>query len=99
MSSQTHFNQRCLERGITKTDPNQLFTSIKHAIENNTGLVDKVLVRPNGTYWRFRCEDGIFYAITGNSDPRPRTVITQQMMRSKKWAHKQEKRGRRRGSP
>lgn len=93
-----HFEQRCLERGITRTDPAQLRDAISWAIAaKRDDLVDRMMTTADGVFWRFRCPDGIFYTVTGHGSDTPKTVLTQDMMRNKKWARKQQKRGRYRG--
>lgn len=92
--SSSHFNQRCRERGITTTDLDTLLYGICWAVEKGRDdICEKVLTYRDGRYWRFRCPDGVFYAVTGLKDPRPRTVITQEMLRKKKWAKKQSRKG------
>lgn len=86
---QSHFSQRCAERGIVNTDVDLLFAGITWAIqENRDDLVEKVLETKSTRFWRFRCPDGIFYAVTALDNGRPMTVLTQEMMRRKKWGAK-----------
>jgi len=42
--------------------------------------------------WRFGLVEGIFYAAVGH-DGRPRTILTKDMVRRKKWALKRQRRG------
>lgn len=93
-----HFCQRCSERGITQTDTRLLQRGIAWAIVNKRDdLVERVMNLRDGVFWRFRCPDGIFYAVTQQDDPWPRTVLTQAMMRKKKFARRAKLRGIARG--
>lgn len=93
---ETHFAKRCRERGITETDTDVLFDNIRRAIEGGYDeYVKHVLTRDGGRFWRFKCAEGYFYAVTGKNDSFPRTVMTQEMFRHKRWAEK-AKRGRKR---
>lgn len=88
-----HFQERCRERGIEVADVDQLFVSLEIAIrEKRFDVIDHVLRTDRSDYYRFRCEDGIFYCVTRAESSRPLTVLTQPMMRKKKWAHKKRKR-------
>jgi hypothetical protein len=93
----THFAKRCRERGLGGVDTNALWHDLLRAIE--AGHLDLAHRSHKGRYWRFFANGGTFYAVTGLDDCRPRTVITQDMLRNKKWAHKQRKRGKSRGEP
>lgn len=93
-----HFDQRCLERGIDTTCLFTLRNGISWAIQRaRDDLVELVLTSETGKYWRFRCPDGIFYAVTKPDGHWPVTVVTQEMFRKKRWALKMQKRGKRRG--
>lgn len=98
MTHETHFGQRCRERGITGIDTDLLFRGIIFGIEHNReDLVEHVKDDPErgSRYWRVKVpNNGIFYVVTGMDDARPRTVYTQRMMRSKKWAMKSVKRNK-----
>jgi hypothetical protein len=86
---QSHFSQRCVERGIVSTDTDMLFAGIKWAVEEGRDdLVEKVLETEEARFFRFRCPDGIFYAVTPLDSGRAMTVLTQDMMRRKKWGAK-----------
>lgn len=93
LNTQPHFNRRCRERGIVTADADELFHRLVSAIKSFDPFVDFVMTYNGGRYWRFHCEDGIFYTVTGITDPFPRTILTQSMIRQKKWAHKAKKRG------
>lgn len=95
----SHFNERCRERGIVKTDPDRLFEDIRRAVRmheqgQEQDVVELVMVNEaaDGRIWRFFCEDGIFYAVTPVKGRRPMTVLTQKMVASKKAASKARKR-------
>jgi hypothetical protein len=95
--NETHFNARCRERGITSTDPDLIFRGIKWAIERGRDDLCKMVMRTKaGRFWRFRCPEGIYYVVTGENDTNPRTVLTQDMMRNKKYAKKKAKKGQQR---
>ncbi|GGE29987.1 hypothetical protein GCM10011360_17580 [Primorskyibacter flagellatus] len=90
-----HFHERCRQRGIVKTDAEALRVSLGIAIRDKRfDLIDMVLRTDSAEYYRFRCEDGIFYCVTGLGESSPRTVLTQEMMRNKKRGHKYRKRFR-----
>lgn len=92
--SATHFNLRCRERGIVKSDLDLLHRGLRWAIEQGRDdLCEMVLKYKDVRYWRFRCPDGIFYAVTGENDNQPRTVVTQSILRKKKWAAKRNRKG------
>lgn len=89
----SHFNERCRERGITRTDPGILFEAIASSVrEHDKGRyqerVEYVFTHNEGRFFRFRCEDGIFYAVVPTDGVRPVTVFTQAMMRAKRRARK-----------
>jgi hypothetical protein len=89
----THFQNRCRERGIVSTDLDLLFQGISWAIDNaRDDLVEMVLKTKKARFWRFRCPDGIFYAVTCLRNGRPQTVLTQAMMRKKKFAARKARR-------
>jgi len=87
MTAKSHFNQRCKERGIVNTDIDDLFQRLRFAAQNGRDdLIEKVLEHDGGAFYRFRCEDGIFYAYMVNCYPV--TIYTQKMMRAAKFARK-----------
>lgn len=93
-----HFEERCRERGIVNTNIADLFKGLQWAIRSKRwDLVEKVAEGNGSKYWRFKCPDGIFYAVTPKGKHAPVTVFTQEMMRQKKWAIKAE-RGRKKSS-
>lgn len=83
-----HFAQRCVERGIHSVAPNALRAEIEAAVlacmagTGNGDFVEHVMdLRDDTAIWRFRVQEGVFYAIVGTV-PRinTRTVITQDML-------------------
>lgn len=93
-----HFAARCRERGITETDPYVLADEIRQAVSmDGAGHMDRVMKTADGrgTIWRFSVPEGIFYAVV-NNEGHPMTVLTQDMVRKKKWANKKRKKGHRR---
>lgn len=95
----THFTERCLTRGITKTDPNLLqreleFAVRRHDADHRMGaFVEKVKALDRGLIiWRFRCQDGIFHALM-DSD-RAVTLLTAQMVKQYRAISKGEVKGR-----
>lgn len=96
-----HFEDRCIERGIVTTDLQLLRAGIQWAIENGRAdLVEEVKAsHPSARYWRFRCRDGIFYAVTNEETGTwPATVLTQKMMRRQKRIGKLMSGGYKRGA-
>lgn len=92
-----HFARRCRERGITSTCPYQIARELKQAVSGGgTSLEVAQKVMPcltgDNDIWRFKVSEGIFYAVIG-PEGGPRTVLTQEMIRKKKWARKRQKRG------
>lgn len=82
-----HFNKRCIERGIVNTCIDTLFHGLQFAYDNNRDdLIEKVMDHDGGSFYRFRCPDGIFYAYMRGRYPL--TVYTQAMMRAAKFARK-----------
>lgn len=85
----SHFNQRCRERGIVTTDLAKLHAGLRWAIQNGRqDLVRFVMTLEDVDYWRFSCPDGLFYCLTKHGHSNPMTVMTQEMMRHKKWVRK-----------
>lgn len=89
----SHFEQRCVERGIVKTDHRALFTALRLAIAaHDKGrwqtLVELVMTHEDARFWRFRCADGIFYAVTALDNTLPMTIFTQRMLNGKKRARR-----------
>lgn len=92
-----HFARRCRERGITSTCPDQIARELRQAVAGGGTALEvaqRVMpcLRGGADIWRFRVREGIFYAVIG-PDGNPRTILTQEMIRKKKWARKRQKRG------
>lgn len=88
-----HFRERCYERGITTTCIKTLYAGIRWAIKNGRDDLVELAYREKGNFfWRFRCPDGIFYAVTHSRDSSPVTVYTQEML---SWHRKRFKNIRR----
>ncbi len=96
-----HFVERCYESGITKTDPYVLQSELRDAVRSlgavtpSIDFVERVVPSYNHedcTIYRFRIVEGIFYAPCGK-DGWPRTILTKEMVRKKKWAYKMTRRG------
>jgi hypothetical protein len=87
-----HFAQRCKERGVNVDDPDMLAAGIRWAIENERDdLVQHVMTTHEGRFWRFAVPCGtIHYTLTGLHDAFPRTIITPEILRNKKWARKRK---------
>ena len=93
-----HFTTRCQERGITAC-PNALFIDIKRAVKMArqgepmaSDYLEKVPAPPGEQeIYRFRCADGIFYAVIAPNG-LPMTVLTQEMYRGKRFAAKMTRR-------
>lgn len=89
---ETHFHRRCRERGIETADTAALWLWLRWAIEaERHDLVDLVLTEGGARYWRFTCQDGVFYTVTPIDRPLPMTILTQDMMRNKKRGAKMRK--------
>ncbi len=88
-----HFRDRCLERGIREENIRDLYVGIPWAIKNERhDLVEKVLVEKGVTYYRFRCPDGIFYALVKDGKTSPSTIYTQKMFKNRRRVAKFRKR-------
>gem|GEM_PF-5230268 len=75
----SHFTDRCVDRGITANHAvleQELRTAIS---KENTGI------------YRFRCSDGVFYAVANLSTGILVTLFTQKMLRGKKFSRKKRK--------
>ncbi len=69
------------------------------AVKNNRrDLVDRALKTDKSTYYRFRCPEGLFYAVWSHDVDTVVTVMDQAMFKNKKWAWKmwRQKRGKNR---
>lgn len=67
-----HFEDRCIERGIVETDGHLLWRELCWAIANKRDdLVEFCKATDKADYWRFRCKEGVFYAVVkaGRNDP------------------------------
>ena len=96
---QTHFTDRCRERGITETDALALQWRVRTAIEmEDWDFVDKVMTDKDGsTIWRFEVPEGVFYTVTHAGSTYPKTLLTHAMVRKKKKGAKtREKKAKRR---
>ena len=90
-----HFNQRCAERGITTTDADALYDALVLAVAGQRDDLAEFVMRSEdgeGEFWRFRCADGIFYALIKGG--RPVTIYTQRMINSVKWKRKAKKKNK-----
>lgn len=88
-----HFEKRCRERGILETDPTLLKNGLKWAVKNSRGdLVEKVLQHDGADHYRFRCPDGIFYAVFRDGIEYPLTVYDREMMGNVKDSRKKRSR-------
>lgn len=93
-SQESHFVQRCRERGITSVDPVALQYALRDAVMRGDEEVIKRVADGNdgcGIY-RFRLDEGVFYAVIGEGNWWPRTVLTQEMKQNVKRAQKRRKR-------
>lgn len=89
-----HFVQRCRERGIEKTDPDELFAGLVWAKANGRDDIAELAKKVNDAeYWRFWCEDGMFFAVFVEGSIAPVTVMTHEMYRRKRWRAKLLKKG------
>jgi hypothetical protein len=87
-----HFDQRCKERGISSRPAWMIRKAVEKAVRE--GLDD--LVKRVKSYdeqadiWRFRVEEGIFYAVVSRTNGRCMTMLTQQMFSEnrKRWKRK-----------
>ncbi len=76
-----HFQKRCRERGITKTDVDKLNKGLKWAKENERyDLIEEVISDDDAAFYRFKCQDGIFYALFKPCTTWPITVYDKAMM-------------------
>lgn len=92
-----HFSARCRERGIVETDTRLLFNGISWAIgKERWDLVERVFANGEATFYRFRCPDGVYFAVVKGVDDVPVTVYDKGMLKAAKVARK--KPSRRRGA-
>lgn len=89
----SHFAIRARERGILTVDGEILKAAIEAALRDpEQTMLDKVCVSVGGgVIYRFFVPDGVFYAVVRNGVAA--TVLTQAMVRKKKWALKMQRRG------
>lgn len=78
----SHFAQRCRQRGITSIPGNILAARIMAAIRDKDETFVQFVKRldDDGNLYRFAVEEGIFYCVAG-ADYWPRTLFTQTMKR------------------
>ena len=90
-----HFQQRCIDRGITDTNSEALWEALRIAILDGNESMAEPVMPGDGEAWiyRFKVPEGIFYTVAG-PDGRPRTILTQGMVARKKQARKMRKRAR-----
>lgn len=89
----SHFNQRCRERGIVESDTDLLFDKLVEAIRalrhgEENGAIELALTTDAGQFFRFRVPEGLFYAVTEPGGWLPKTVYDQQMFRRARNAHR-----------
>ena len=90
-----HFEAQCKERGIVKTCPKELAKKITTAIREGLDFVEHVFSARGGAgFYRFECEDGIFYALAGSTSGKCITLYTQEMMRQARLSRKVARGGR-----
>lgn len=83
--SSKHFKERCLERGIVSTDVDLLYNGLKHAIvTGDENLAERVMASgvEGRSFYRFKCPDGIFFAICDDETGRPVTVYNHAQLKS-----------------
>lgn len=88
-----HFAQRCIERGIRSVSPMDLLHALRRAYQEGDGdMIEHVMDDDLSGHpiYRFRVAEGRFYA-PFTHDGWPMTVLTQRMIRNKKWARKKRK--------
>ncbi len=93
----THFEQRCIDRISVSMDADDLFKLIIAEVSaDQSDIVEHVMDDPEraSRFYRVMIEgEDVFYAVVGMNDARPRTLLTQSMMRSKKWGIRKCKKG------
>lgn len=93
---QTHFGIRCRERGIDRSDTNWLWHRLVRSIDRRDSFTDLAKATDTSQFWRFRCWEGTFYAVTKAGSSLPVTVYTQEMFKDMKRRIKLHKKGRKR---
>lgn len=102
-----HFCQRAAERGIT-CDPAVLYDDLCRALaQGGHGVIEHCFElssatdpegKPLRSLWRFRGDDGVFYAVVSNVTLRPVTVLTHDQMKYYREARRRQRaKGRKAG--
>lgn len=83
-ADEEHFSRRCAERGIRSVDPIRLKKTLETAIRlKDANVVERVFALDDlSEAWRFRVEEGIFFAIYRVRAQSCISVYTPEMMRS-----------------
>lgn len=79
--SDSHFAQRCRQRGITSVPGNILAAWLRDGIAAKDENVARFVKRLDDDcdLYRFIVPEGMFYAVVGREDHWPRTIFTQRM--------------------
>lgn len=84
-----HFIKRARDRGITHTDPEELWHQLVEDAEK--GRLDRVMRSARATIYRFFVDEGTFFAVFPTDFHGPVTVFTQGIMRNLRRRQKEGK--------